>query len=156
MSPNSSEPPRLSFQSFGGVAHSIVPMTNLPQFLKIKYILLFTAEMVSSFKFPKTVLRLNSAHSPPLLFLFFFFHGPCYHVIKEKHVSDRVVGNSGKLYFTKWDLLFCAVNQPYAVLDEVKIHLKSVSHAIWYVLLLYVNVFKQAHILVYREAICLQ
>lgn len=78
MSPNSSEPPRLSFQSFGGVAHSIVPMTNLPQFLKIKYILLFTAEMVSSFKFLKTVLRLNSARLPPPSFFFSWAMSSCH------------------------------------------------------------------------------
>lgn len=46
--------------------------------------------------------------------------------IKEKRISDRVGGSSGELHFKQWDLLFCAVNQPYAALDKVKAHLKSV------------------------------
>jgi len=62
------------------------------------------------------------------------------HVIREKHRSNRIGGSSGKLYFTKWDLLFCAVNQPYAALDEVKTHLKSFSHTVWYVLVPHVNI----------------
>lgn len=62
------------------------------------------------------------------------------HAIKDKHTRNRFGGSSGKLYFTKRDLLFCAVNQPYAALDELKTHLKSVSHAIWHVLALNVNI----------------
>ena len=76
-----------------------------------------------------TLLRLRNPN--------FFLMG---HVIKEKHISNRVGGSSGKLYFTKQDLLFSAVNQPYAALDEVKTHLKSISHTIWYVLVLHVNI----------------
>lgn len=72
------------------------------------------------------------------------------HVIKEKHGSGRDGGSSGKLNYPNLDRLFCAANQPYVALDEVKTHLKSVSHTIWYALLLYVNVLKQAYILVYR------
>lgn len=67
----------------------------------------------------------------------FFLMG---HVIMEKHISNRVSGSSRKLYFAKWDLLFCVVNQPYAALDEVKTYLKSVSHTIWYVSVLHVNI----------------
>lgn len=110
----------------------LASLIELCQWLTYIIIFLLTVElkMVHSPKYLKTALvGLRNAS-------FFLM---C-HVIKEKHINNRVGGSSGKLYFTKRDLLFCAVNQPYAALDEVKTHLKSILHTVCYVLVLHVTI----------------